>query len=463
MSTEYYKGIELTQVPTGFAVYTGLAITNSGNFPIQYSLSISDTILTGIDPEDKKDTLFITDSISSFDGKNSIFRKTINPSDSGIFYILHKPIVIDATGYETATISIESASSAGDSDDLITIDITGHRITGCPIPDKLGKFYAVQDYNFENGFNLNFNFTPLSGNAFITGIGIDLGLDSSFSSLVGGATNYFAVLNNGEQESLPLYGGYPGLIGKEFSFSVNNLSINQDYYARVFPINCTGGTGAYTYPTGFTKIRFPTLSNEAYSGFLSSPGSNLAFVPGILYIDYQINDDGPLDLLQIIKNNNNNSDNLLFYSGVNIKFSPEGENPIGYIRGKEDNAPLYLIKPENGIEFGTGLGGVFKLELEFENISVLGFGGEGATAGSPAKNGGPIFNFDNLNYSSSAGGAVDKIFNYYIYKDVDSSFTAGLGGGAGWLITDDTDNKTQYIIEGRQVTYADFINLIQIP
>ena len=77
MSTEYYKGIELTQVPTGFAVYTGLAITNSGNFPIQYSLSISDTILTGIDPEDKKDTLFITDSISSFDGKNSIFRKKI--------------------------------------------------------------------------------------------------------------------------------------------------------------------------------------------------------------------------------------------------------------------------------------------------------------------------------------------------------------------------------------------------
>jgi len=59
MSTDYYKGIELNETPTGFGMYTGLAITNSGNFPIQYSLSISDTILTGIDDGDKKNTLFL--------------------------------------------------------------------------------------------------------------------------------------------------------------------------------------------------------------------------------------------------------------------------------------------------------------------------------------------------------------------------------------------------------------------
>ena len=462
MSTDYYKGIELNETPTGFGMYTGLAITNSGNFPIQYSLSISDTILTGIDDGDKKNTLFLTENISSFDGTNSVLYKTINPSESGIFYILHKPFIVAAEGYETATVSIESNSSAGDSDDLIVIDITGQRITGCPIPDKFAKFYAVQNYNSEDGFNLNFNFTPLSGNAFITGIGLDLALDSSFSSLVGSATNYFAVVDNGGRESLPLYGGYPGLIGKEFSFSVANISINQDYYARVFPINCTGGTGAYTYPTGFVRNNFPILSNEAYSGFLNSPGSNLSFVPGILYIDYQIDDRGPLDLLQIIKDNNDGSDNLLFYSGVNIKFSPI-EKRIGFIRGNAEHAPLYLIKPQNGIEFSTGVGGIFRLELEFENINVVGLGGVGATEGKTAEKGGPVFNFDNLNYSSVAGGEVDKVFNYYIYKDVDSNFAAGIGGGNGWLITDQADNSTKYIIEGNTVEYIDFINLTQIP
>ena len=42
MST-YLTGVSLGQVPTRFGGYTGVVIQNSGNFPVQYTINISNT------------------------------------------------------------------------------------------------------------------------------------------------------------------------------------------------------------------------------------------------------------------------------------------------------------------------------------------------------------------------------------------------------------------------------------
>jgi len=56
---------------------------------------------------------------------------------------------------------------------------------------------------------------------------------------------------------------------------------------------------------------------------------------------------------------------------------------------------------------------------------------------------------------------VERKFNYYIYKDVDSVFYAGAAGSKGWLITEntnETENKVK--IAGSQITHLLDYNLI---
>jgi len=74
-----------------------------------------------------------------------------------------------------------------------------------------------------------------------------------------------------------------------------------------------------------------------------------------------------------------------------------------------------------------------------ENIGGAGGNIVNGTQVNP-KNGGPVFNIDNIEYDNG------KKFNYYIYKDADSIFMAGAGGGQAWLITDNTDKDNRKII-----------------
>ena len=67
----YYTGILLNEVPTGFGFYTGFVLTNGGNFPVEYEVSISKTDLTGISSADviggevPDKTIFISDSLEN--------------------------------------------------------------------------------------------------------------------------------------------------------------------------------------------------------------------------------------------------------------------------------------------------------------------------------------------------------------------------------------------------------------
>ena len=82
---------------------------------------------------------------------------------------------------------------------------------------------------------------------------------------------------------------------------------------------------------------------------------------------------------------------------------------------------------------------------------------------TPATNGGPIFKFDNIQYKDPPDDLNTRTIEYYIYKDVNSFFRAGVGGGKGLLITDETNEGFSIPINGSKTETINRINLRRNP
>lgn len=450
--SSYYTGISLFSGMTGFGVYTGIALINSGNFPIAYTATISDTTLLGIDIStgildgSNTNTIFVCNDLSDVDINNSSINIAVNPSESGILYIANKPFkdfsasylstgVI--SGFEKATLTIESLSSVGDQDENIIIDITGRRMKLYSPPPKIGSFYAVEDYNSTNGFFRNFYWKVPEPSRYATGFNLELSTTVDFSS----PTVYQYSVAQNSSLSLPLYGSYKTLSDIQFNERILNLEKGQSYYARIQGVN-PSGTGEWSYATGFDNYNV-TLDGIGYSGLYPSPGGdlqvNLKKLNLVRLDDYEID----FDLYSFIVKQNKNSLDFGRYSGINIKFGSNNQGICKYIASSVDKGAINFNIPQNGdLILGSAVGNKFIIELEFENCGLFGHGGEGLKwIGASAvlnesdyvnpKDGGPIFNLDSSSISSFP-------IEYYIYKDVDSVFYAGPGGGKGWLINDDT-------------------------
>jgi hypothetical protein len=472
MTTDYYTGVELFEVPTGFGGYTGIAVTNSGDFPVFYTAIISDTSVN-VDSADAEDgelynTLFISNNVDYVDSNSYELSFSVNPNDSGIFYVLHKPFSTFVAGSETeadetATLSIYSNSSLGDSDELITIDVTGQRVTGFQEPSRVAGFYAIKNYRGDDGFNLNFNWSFVSGNTYVTGFKLDLSSTSDFLNPIGGPY-YLEALKN-TSLSLPEYGKYDGFIGENFSITVSNLPISQSIYSRITAINPTGGTGEYCYPTGFSVAQL-NLDNKTYSGLHPEPGENLGFTADFLNLEYEADFAEDFDIAKFLYESNGNSYDFRFYSGARITFSP-ANNEMGVLAASSiNNGALNLVKPEDGFYFNTGNNKLFKLELEFRNMKVLGFGGANAVFNADgtiqsSQQGGPIFNFDNLDYVDSDDPNNTRVFSYYIKKDLFSLFYAGLGGSDIYYLTNEETGE-QDPREVKEISTLEETNLVNV-
>lgn len=474
MST-YLTGVSLGQVPTGFGGYAGVVIQNSGNFPVQYTINISSTTFdASVTPTTAADgllydTIFISDSLDYLDADQKQITKIINCNESGSFYILHSPFrtfnlsTDRSQGQEYATVTIASKSNIGDSDSNLTIDVTGNRITGFPVPKKLGKFYAVKDYSKINASpSLTFYWSCINNLDYYTGFKLELSTDSSFTSPI---ITYEYVEQNTDGP-FPLYGGYDGFKNENHSVTKTNLSFNQNYYARIQAVNETGGTGEYTYATGY-DYDYPILDDATYSGNHASPGENLIIAPTILYLNYLSNAESDFDLFESLYKLNGDSADFRKYSGINVKFSPT-DNSIGNATYKSFDVSKGAINfiPRSNIQmaFNTGVGGVFRLELEFENVNLYGYGGQGVQVRgdadfSAATDGGPIFKFDDVKYNDASDSLNTRTIQYYIYKDLDSLFYAGIGGGKGLLITDETNKGFSIPINGSEIKTINHINL----
>ena len=76
-----------------------------------------------------------------------------------------------------------------------------------------------------------------------------------------------------------------------------------------------------------------------------------------------------------------------------------------------------------------------------------------------AKNGGPVFKFDDIKYNDPSDSSNVRTIQYYIYKDINSVFYAGIGGGKGLLLTDETNKSFTVPVNGNKVETINYINL----
>lgn len=467
MST-YYTGKYLNEVPTGFGGYTGLVLTNSGNYAVTYTATISDTTLVGVSAGSiaagaETNTLFISDTTTTENIDDNSYFLTANPSESKTFYILHRPFTgftagNQSTGLEKATITIESVSSAGDSDLPITVDITGQRVFNNTSPSRIGKFYAVKSYSPTNGYQLKFNWNTLLPTNYVKGFELSLYSDSSLSSLVS-SYNYNVPLTNDINK--PTYGDYDGFIDTNYTYTFTSLSIAQDYYATIRGYNFDTEYGVYSYPTGYS-FENPILETTGISGLYPSPGDNLRSDATILYLTRNDDYEENFNIYSFMKQNNNNSADFRQYSGVNIKFTSKTNDLCKYVATVTGSGGLNFVVPNSdSFQYSSNASNIFTIELEFENIAVLGKGGAGLKWNSDgtyvdAKDGGPCLNFDAYTYSS-------RNLEYRIYKDLNSIFYGGPGGSKGWFITDESTNNTNTIkLEGKSIDNLDNIIVSQL-
>ena len=189
MTTEYNNGVYMNPVPTGFGSYTGVSIFNRSAKSVTYVAEMSETVLYKAGdvllPEAEAtnqnlyNTLFVSSGLTDVNTALNETTLTLGAGESGNIYIAHKPFntfsssAVASTGIETATLNILSESSAGDLDASINIEITGQRILDPLLPDKPGRFFAIESYDRTNKYALNFNWKLLSGQSFVTGFKLD--------------------------------------------------------------------------------------------------------------------------------------------------------------------------------------------------------------------------------------------------------------------------------------------------
>jgi hypothetical protein len=463
MSTDYNVGVYLDPVPTGFGGYTGISIFNRSDKPISYFAEMSETSLftTNNDPlpdtdavdDNLYDTLFVASDINNVDTSISSVSLSLGAGESGNIYVAHKPFstfwpTYQTTGIETAELSIVSQSSEGDLDSAITVKITGQRILDPVNPTKPGKFFAIESYNEKDGYTLDFKWQLLSGQAFVSGFKIDLCSDSSFSTHVADSPYDVQVAKNTES-SKPQYLDYYNYGTRDFSYKINNLPTDSYMYARLIAVNGVNENSSYTYCTGFKPDDTNPIDNITYSGLHPSPGDNLGFGTDFLTINKGIDQEYEIDLAEILYEANNNSYDFTAYTGVVLNFYSNSENPDDNSRidsSTKEVAAIRLKRPEGkNFTYSVNASNKFNLVLNFENISIAGYNGKGAewngNAVVNAEDGGPIFDFDNLNYGA-------KVFDYYINKDKDSIFYAGIGGTDAYKTN--VTNVRAYLIDGEK-------------
>lgn len=475
MASEYYKGVLLDQVPTGFGIYTGVVIKNDSNTTVSYIIEAEKTTLyKNIDDQELEPVIGQQELMPDIDALDlNLSNNTIKVSSdletvsnkvaldleagySGIFYITHKPFsefnpTYESVGLEQANVKIFSESEDGINDEIITIDVTGQRILNPPNPDKLIQFYCRKSYNEQNGYYLNANWSIGEGQNFITGFILDVYTNSSDvdSSHVDGSPFKILLNKNETNESSPDYLSYYNNNQKIYSFDVTSVNFSDsNIYARIRAVNGVNEEGENVFAKGVDFRETVIYTEELINATIQEPGDNLNATAQTLYVNKAVLLEKNLDLTELIYKANNNSYDLSLYGEVHIKLSKASDAQTAQIYSESSSIASIFLSNANFKLSNTFTPGKFKINIEIDNIQVFGYNGEGSRFTSEdrleAENGSDIFDLPKIENNGIE-------FEYQILLGYGSSYIlSGYGGGASYKInhTNDAGETTSTSVNG---------------
>lgn len=428
-------GKHIGECLTGFGSSYPVIIYNSGNSDVEYKITVEN-------------------NTDIFNISNNEF--IINNGSTGKFDIFYKPEITPSIADETTEITIFSQSVEDGSVDpsgVITLEITGSRIIS-NTAGAVRRFVALKNYDTINGINYDFMWYPPTGtgnlkNYYFTKYKLDIATSTNFVADTVFTTEIIQAQNTTNNPKFATFYGYPELENKLNVSKTNfpSLDLEIDYYARIYTYS-TNNTGISIYATGIESIS-EQLSNDVING---NSGSKLnirfdkkplnVYVPNGSYTNYNLD-------TKIIETNNN-SDDFLFYSGINI-YLP---NQSTFQSSDENNYALNLNNKIFRNFTGDANGTFINLYIPYNCriVGNFGKGGDILTSSvydhkidpktyisniitnttteynktnptlTDSKSGGNVFNFD----AKTQSNRTDFIYNIYAEKN---SFIAAGGGG----------------------------------
>ena len=449
---------------TGFAINYPFTIFNSGNSDIFYQFEIQD---------DANDFFSLSDS-----------SLILNNGQSGSVSILYCPPETSPAANNTCDVVISSESIEDGSVDPsgnITIEITGSKIVNTT-GGHVRNFVALKNYDSSKGVNYDFRWFPPTGtgnlkNYFFTGYRLEIATNNNFSSLVH-IEDLNITENTNNKPRFSTFYGYEenDLIIKninQFNYPTTGpIQLDTNYYARLYTNSC-GNSGISIYASGIDTLN-DTVSNEVFVGYSGATIPNIKFNKKTLEVIVpQSAKYENFDLYKKIIDYNNGSDDLSFYSGVNVYLS-EGSrfyssasdkyaiNLLGTFKNftgdNTDGTVVNLYVPQNVFIFGNqGKGGDISNILPSANVNSFDLAGifkasdytkssNGLTDSQP---GGNVFD---LSLQTDKGGLKSNlVYNIYIQKN--TSIVSGGGGNKAGFASVGNNVQGQPIIG----TGSDFI------
>ena len=412
---------------TGFGSSYPVIIYNSGNSDVEYKITVEN-------------------NTDIFNVSNAEF--IVNNGSTGRFDILYKPQITASAVDEATEITIFSQSVEDGSVDpsgLITLEITGSRIIS-NTAGAVRRFVALKNYDIINGINYDFMWYPPTGtgslkNYYFTGYKLDIATSTDFVADTIFTTGIINAQNTTNNPRFATFYGYPELENvvnvsqKDFP----SLALETSYYARIYTYS-TNNTGISIYATGIESIS-EQLSNDVING---NSGTKLnirfdkkplnVYVPNGNYNNYNLN-------TKIIETNNNSND-LFFYSGINV-YLP---NQSTFQSTDENNYALNLNNQIFKNFTGDPNGTFINLYVPYDCRIAGNFGKGGDILASSqdtvskiitnttaeynksiptltdSKSGGNVFKFD----AKTQSDRTDFVYNIYAEKN---TFIAAGGGG----------------------------------
>jgi hypothetical protein len=457
-------GKNIGECLTGFAINYPFTIFNSGNSDVFYQFEIED---------DANNFFSLSDS-----------SLILNNGQSGNVRILYCPPETSPAANNTCDVVISSESIEDGSVDPsgnITIEITGSKIVNTT-GGHIRNFVALKNYDSSKGINYDFRWFPPTGtgnlkNYFFTGYRLEIATNTNFSSLVH-VEDLNITENTNNKPRFSTFYGYEenDLIIKnisQFNYpTAGPIQLDTNYYARLYTNSC-GNSGISIYASGIDSLN-DTVSNEVLVGYSGATIPNIKFNKKTLEVIVpQSAKYENFDLFKNIINYNNGSDDLSFYSGINVYLS-EGSrffssasdkyaiNLLGIFKNftgdNTDGTVVNLYVPQNVFIFGNqGKGGDISNILPSAAVNSFDLAGifkasdytkssNGLTDSQP---GGNVFD---LSLQTDKDGLKSNlVYNIYIQKN--TSIVSGGGGNKAGFASVGNNVQGQPIIG----TGSDFI------